>query len=330
MIKSTLITALTLSLFFLCTSCDKEEFTESPYIEGLSIDNYPIIDGSTSTLPLNTVITCELLGLNYEWKDDTKGQSRTWSMEPKIKGSLKRKFDRVVKSSQTHNSYIDLIDREADIILTARTMSPDEKAYAESQGVTLIETPIAIDAFIFIVNPRNTIGALTTEEIQGIYTGKITDWRELGLPSFNPSYEGPLSIVPYIRNPNSGSQELMDLLVMKDLEYYTQLPIYEETLVSSMLGLLDNIGSHEFAIGYTVYFFNEQIVRGGNWLKTIGIDGIHPNKLTISNRSYPYTADVYAVIRSDTDNSSMTYKIYEWLQTETGKQAIRKSGYISN
>ena len=318
------------ALLFIFTCCENENITDSRYIEGLSIENYPVIDGSTSTLPLNTVVACELLGLGYQWKENKIDfSSSSWSMEPKVKHNTRKKLDRVVKSSQTHNSYINLIDGDVDIALTARTMSPDEKSYAESKGITLIETPIAIDAFIFIINPHNDINELTTEDIQNIYTGKVTDWRDLGL-SLAPSYDGPLPITPFIRNPNSGSQELMDLLVMKDLDYYTKLPIYEEALVFTMAGLLDNIANHQLAIGYTVYYYNEHIVRGGNRLKTIGIDGIHPNKQTISDRSYPYASDVYAVIRSDTDMSSMAYRIYEWLQTEAGKQAISKSGYIPN
>ena len=327
--KNDFITVLALSAISICTSCnkEKEESTISPYIEGLTIDSYPITDGSTSTLPLNTVIACELMGLNYQWQETTDYEIGIWSIEPQIGSRLKKKFDKVIKCSQTHNSYINLIDKEADIVLTARTMSPDEKKYAEDSGVNLIETPIAIDAFIFIINPLNPIKALTTENIQDIYTGKVTDWEELGwlnLPEWNPD------ISPFIRNPNSGSQELMDLLVMKDLEYYMQLPIYEERLIFTMAGLLDAIARNPFAIGYTVYYYNEQIIRPGNLLKTIGINGVHPNKQTISNRSYPYAAEVYAVIRSDTDKSSMVYKIYEWLQTEDGRQAISKSGYILN
>ena len=322
--KFVLTTVLLLTVAFTYTSCEKEEeSTVSPYIEGLTIDSYPIIDGSTSTLPLNTVIACELMGLNYQWQEMATGHgASTWNIEPQIRSSLRKKFDRVIRSSQTHNSYIDLIDKEADIVLTARTMSPDEKKYAEDRGVHLLETPIAIDAFIFIVNPDNPINELTTEEIHNIYTGKATHWEEFGWY--------PMEIRPYIRNHNSGSQELMDLLVMKGLEYYTQLPIYEEKLVFTMQGLLDAIGGDPSAIGYTVYYYNEQIVRPGKRLKTIGVDGVYPNKQTISNRSYPYTTEVYAVIRSDIDKSSMAYKIYEWLQTERGRQAISKSGYILN
>ncbi len=325
-----LTTILALSALFICTSCNKEESTKSPYIEGLTIDSYPIIDGSTSTLPLNTVIACELMGLKYQWRKTIDGRSSAWNVKPQTKEELREKFDNVVRCSQTHNSIINLMDGEADMVLSARTMSPDEKNYAENKGVTLIETPIALDAFIFIVNPQNQVTALTTENIQNIYTGKVTDWGELGVEfaiGVPPEY---LTIQPYIRNANSGSQELMDLLVMKDLEYYTQLPIYKETLVFSMTGLIDAVASDLSAIGYTVYYYNEQIIRPGNVLKTIGIDGVHPNKQTICDRSYPYATEVYAVIRSDTDKSSMAYKIYEWLQTEAGRQAISKSGYLLN
>lgn len=324
--KLLVIIILVLTVLAVGTSCEKEPGTESPYIEGLTINNYPVIDGSTSTLPLNTVIACELLGFNYQWQEKTEAGTSSWSMNPQIKGSLKTKFNNIVRSSQTHNSIINLIDNEADLVLSARTMSPDEKEYAQNKGVTLIEMPIALDAFIFIVNPWNRITNLTTKNIQDIYTGKVSDWRDFD----TKIYPEQTPIQPYIRNPNSGSQELMDLLVMKNLEYYKDLPIYDERLVFTMAGLLDAIAAYPFSIGYTVYYYNEHIIRAGEKLKTIGIDGIQPSKQTISDRSYPYTTEVYAVIRSDLNRSSMAYKIYEWLQKEKGKQVIGKSGYILN
>jgi hypothetical protein len=51
---------------------------------------------------------------------------------------------------------------------------------------------------------------------------------------------------------------------------------------------------------------------------------------TLSNNSYPLAAEVYAIIRSDLDESSMAYKLYELLQTEKGKQVIKESGYVPN
>lgn len=325
--KLSIITALLFFVLSIFTSCEKIN-TDSPYIDGLSINNYPIIDGSTSTLPLNRVIACELLGLNYEWQENTiSPSSSTWGIEPKIKGSLKQKFDKRVLSSQTHKSFINLIDNKVNIALAARSMSPDEKEYAKSKGVSLIETPIALDAFIFIVNPKNPVIGLTTQNIQDIYTGKKENWSDFGIVLFpeNPEYS---SIHPFVRNPNSGSQELMDLLIMKELDYI-DLPIYKENLIFTMAGLIDGIAGNPLAIGYTVHYYNKFIIRPNkSYLKTIAIDGVMPTEETITNRLYPYTTEVYAVIRSDTDKSSMTHKIYEWLQTPTGKKAISNCGYI--
>jgi phosphate transport system substrate-binding protein len=197
-------------------------------------------------------------------------------------------------------------------------MSSDEKIYADVAGVSLIETPIALDALVFIVNPGNPIKSLTTKQIQDIYMDKITYWNEVG--------GGNTEIAPYVRNPNSGSQELMETLVMKDLDI-TEFPVNDELIIFNMTGTFDAVIYEKDAICYTVYYFKEYMVTGVN-VKSLAINEIYPDKETIGNNSYPYVAEVFAVIRSDLDKSSMAYKLYKWLQTEAGKQVINESGYI--
>lgn len=328
--KNLTILSFILTVLLVFTNCKNEDIV-SPYIDGLSLENYPIIDGSTSTLPLNTVIACELLKLGYDWEKKTDATSYSWFINPKVSKKIKNKLDKRVLSSQTHGAFLNVIDQKAEIAFVARKLSKDEKEYAKSKGVSLIETPIALDAFIFIVNQHNQVKNLTTKNIQDIYTGKETDWINLGWTELDGRpFESPLPIHPYIRNQNSGSQELMDSLIMNGLEYYKQLPIYKEQLIFTMAGTIDVISNNISAIGYTVFFYNEQIIRPGSLLKKIAIDGVFPSKQTITNRSYPYTTEVYAVIRSDMDRNSMAYKVYEWLQTNDGKKAISKSGYIPN
>lgn len=300
----------------LCMGCDKnEEDPVSPVIEGLTLDNYPKVDGSTSTAPLNMIIACNLLDVKYRWES---WYSNLQEVVPDLNKKNSGKLGERIKSSQTHKSFANLIDGTADLILTARTISSDEKALADAAGVKLIETPIALDAFIFIVNPANTVSSLTREQIQGIYTGEITDWNEVG------GEEG--EIHPYVRNPNSGSQELMESLVMKDLEIIP-LPQSAELMAFTMTGAFEKVDADEQGISYTVYYYKEHIIRSTPAL-TIAVDGIYPDKTTISNGSYPYVAEVYAVIRDDLDPMSMAYKVYEWLQTDAGSRTIVESGYI--
>jgi phosphate transport system substrate-binding protein len=176
-------------------------------VEGFTFDNYPLVDGSTSAEPLNILLACKLLGIDYQWESEING----WKIEPVIRDVVNSmNFWKLIRTSQTHQSFINLIEKNVDIILSARAMSPDEKAYADAAGVSLIETPIALDAFIFIVNQNNPITTLTIGQIQDIYTGKITNWNEAGRTN--------AEIIPFVRNENSGSQEQMELMVMNGLE----------------------------------------------------------------------------------------------------------------
>jgi len=210
-------------------------------------------------------------------------------------------------------------------------MSPDEKTYADAAGVSLIETPVALDAFVFIVNPYNPITSLTIKQIQDIYTGKITYWNEVGVNDMDSELYGvfyPRPIKPYVRNQNSGSQELMESMVMKDLDI-TEFPTSDEVVIQTMYGAFEMVASEIGAICYTVYYYKEFILKDSP-TKGIAIEGIYPNKENISNNTYPLVAEVYAVIRSDLDTSSTAYKLYELLQTETGKEVISESGYLPN
>ena len=285
-------------------------------IDGFTLDNYPRVDGSTSTEPLNTLIACKLLGIRYQWVKTPYGGP--WRIEPIFRSNNNSSnFSQLIRSSQTHNSFINLINGQADIILSARKMSDDEKALANTAGVGLIETPIALDAFIFIVHSNNPITNLTIGQIQNIYMGKINNWNEIG--------GNDRQINPYVRNPNSGSQELMESLIMKDIRFM-DFPVSPE-VIFTMGGVFDIISSDIDGICYTVYYYKEHILRDTT-AKSIAINGIHPTNESIRNRLYPLVAEVYVVIRSDLEPSSMAYKLYEFLQTELGKEVIRESGYI--
>jgi phosphate transport system substrate-binding protein len=309
------------SLFFsLCialTNCGKYEDPALGFkIEGLTEDNFPRLDGSTSNEPLSRIIACRLLGYNYRWTDLT-GVCTVLADNPEINAKL---FD-LVKTSQTHHAIVNLIDGNADLILSARKLSAEESAYAADRGVVLVETPIALDAFIFIVNPENPIYSLTHDQIVDIYTGKITNWKDAG--------GNKMEIRPYVRNQNSGSQELMESLVMQGAEMPEFSVDYENT-IASMFPVFHTIQSMENAICYTVYYYKERMVaeKYRDAVKTIAVNGIAPGRETIVSRRYPFVAEVYATVRSDLDKNSMAHKLYGLLQTDAGKSIIAESGYI--
>ena len=121
----------------------------------------------------------------------------------------------------------------------------------------------------------------------------------------------------------------METLAMKDVNI-ADFPVNndERLIISAMGQAIYTVFREGNAICYTVYYFNKYMYNGRGRVKSLAINGIYPDRETLSDRSYPYTAEVYAVIRSDLDRSSMAYKLYEWLQTTAGQQAINESGYV--
>ena len=130
---------------------------------------------------------------------------------------------------------------KCDIIIASRDISRNEKAAAESLGVELETAPLAIDALVFIVNPKNPVKNLTTDQVRKIYTGEITNWKEVGGVDH--------AITPYIRDADSGSQEKMETLVMNGLNMIdgTYMP---EIIGSQMASPYLQLEHDEYGIGY--------------------------------------------------------------------------------
>ena len=89
--------------------------------------------------------------------------------------------------------------------------SPDGLALARTQSVHLDVVPVALDAFVFLANTENPVRNLATSQIRDIYAGKIEDWKVVGGLK--------RGITAYQREENSGSQQLMRDLVMKDVPF---------------------------------------------------------------------------------------------------------------
>ena len=282
-----------------------------------TIEEYPRVDGSTSTHPLGVLISVKLLDVDYDWEEAT--WDGTKRLVPKASGYEEKKIEEYIKTEVihygTHGSYVNLIEDKTDLILVARPPSKDELELANSLGVELESRAIALDAFIFVLNEKNPIKSLTIREIQDIYTGKITNWKEVG------GRESDIN--PYQRDPNSGSQELMEALVMKDMEMIDA----PEMILYGMMGPINYLSDDEDGIGYSVYFFEEFMAPNEN-IKLLEVDDVIPNYENIKTRNYPFTTEVYVVIRNDLDENSNAYKLKDWLLSEGGQKVVKESGYV--
>ena len=283
----------------------------------LTLSNMPVIDGSDSTEPLRNLLVYRLLGIDCEWTQNLHTNS-TWTVNPvwnEMDHDTRESLLRVMKNSNTHWSFVSLIDGVDDLIITARGISRDEQKYADEKGVALISYPVAKDAFVFIVNPKNPVRNLTIEQIQKIYTGEIRNWSEVG--------GRDATISPYVRNPNSGSQEKMETIVMAGLKMID----WPEMVGYVMLAPYFQLEQDENGIAFTPFYYYDTIVNDDR-TRVIGVNGVVPGKKTIENDTYPYVTEVMASVRADIDKSSTAYQLFYQLASGRHNNIVKESGYV--
>jgi len=108
-----------------------------------------------------------------------------------------------------------LLDGTTDIAMASRKMKFDEKVKCQEAGKSIVEKVIAYDALAVIVHPSNPVSKLTRAQIEGIFTGKIKNWKEVG--------GADLKIVPYSRETSSGTYEFFKEFVLKNKNYVNSI-----------------------------------------------------------------------------------------------------------
>lgn len=312
------------SLFLLfSTSCSGDDTNNvSPVLEGMTPENFPVLDGSDSTEPLRDILMCRIFGFQYKWEryspflqDPTRAKQEVRPVYA-CSDSQRALIEKKMQKSNTHQSYMNLINGKVELVIAARAASRDENKYARTNNVALIEKPIAKDALTFMVNNSNPIECLSVEQIRKIYTGDITNWQEVGGED--------MLITPYVRNRNSGSQEKFETMVMDGLEIKNFPKWHMGTTMETPYFQIENDRS---GIAFTPYYYYSVIVGYGS-TKAIGIEGVGMTKENIYNDTYPYVTNIYASIRADIDKNSTAYKIFEFLTSDKGQSVVEESGYI--
>ena len=312
-------------LVMLLSSCRGIDNPEGD-LKGIKLEDWPLTDCSTSTRPVRDLVAYKLLGVPYKWEVDWMSGT-TYIIQPDFSGA-KTPFsyhDYVAKNhfSGTHEAYMNLMEGKTDVIIASRDISRNEKTSSEELGVELETAPLAIDALVFIVNPKNPVKNLTSDQVRKIYTGEIRNWKEVGGIDH--------AITPYIRNADSGSQEKMETLVMQGLTMIerTDENYMYEIIGSQMVSPYLQLEIDEYGIGYTPFFYCAAMVRDLMRVDMLSIDGVAPTKESLRAIKYPFVSSIYAAVRKTEDHESMAYKLYQFLFTKKGADMIDESGYIA-
>lgn len=269
----------------------------------LAPEDYPRVDGSTACIPLMAAMRHELTGEDLAEVQSAISVSTTGYAWEKLA---------VYYDPETPEYYPELL-----VVYEAPEYIQQEIADA---GTELEITPVGRDALVFMVNEQNPVQSLTCQQLVDIYTGKITNWSQVG------GEDSP--ILAFQRSEDSGSQTLFKKLVMQDVEPMTAPTELAPGAMDELVDSLAQYNNQGNALGFSVYYYIDRMYAQPG-LRLLKVEGVLPANDTIGDESYPYCNEFYAVVRADTPADSPARTAYNWLCGPEGAACVRSAGYVA-
>ena len=255
-------------------------------------NNLPIVDGAAAVFPVYSAF------VNATYPSNTK------------------LYDGTFEYNNTVGGYKLLGEKEIDIFFGAYP-SKEQIETAESKGTEFIYTEIGKEAFVFFVHKDNPVQNLTKEQIQKIYSGEITNWKDVGGIDEE--------IVAFQRNEGRGSQSMLKRF-MGDKPIMKPPSEQINDLMSGIIERVSNYKNKTNSIGFSFRYYLEGIIKNPD-IKMVSIDGVAPTVENIKNGKYPITTSLYAVTYKDNPNENVD-KLTDWVLSSEGQEIIEKTGYV--
>lgn len=197
----------------------------------------------------------------------------------------------------------DTINGVSHIGMSSRNIKEEEK----SSG--LDEKIIAYDGIVIITNNKNRTNNLSLEQLKEIYTGKITNWKELG------GEDKPIVVVS--REDGSGTRTSFQEIV--DFKPEEQI---ENAIITDGNGSIKNIvKSNENAIGYISFEYIDDTIKPQH------IDGVEPTEENVLKNTYKLSRP-FIVIYKEENFTQEDKKFLDFILSEDGQNIVKSSGAI--
>lgn len=210
-----------------------------------------------------------------------------------------------------------MINGTVDIANASREMKPEEIAAAKANGITPVEFIVAWDAIAIVVHPQNPVNGLTLQQLSDIYTGKITNWREVG------GEDRPIVLLS--RESNSGTY-------MYFLEHVVRLGQKNDLLFSpdtllmpSSEGISAEVRQNRNAIGYDGLGYVTPDMKVLAIARDENGPYVLPSIETVNDGSYPISRPLYMYTPGEPTGQVKEY--IDWVLTD-GQALVAELGFV--
>jgi phosphate transport system substrate-binding protein len=212
-----------------------------------------------------------------------------------------------------------LINGTVDIANASRQIKSEELDEAKAKGMNPVEFVIARDAIAVIVNPENPVRRLTLKQISDIYSGKISNWKEIG------GDDRP--VVRLSRETNSGTHVYFLENVLRLGEKDNRTLFSQDTLLlPSSEGIINEVRLNPNAIGYDGLGYVPKDLKMIAIAKKDGEPYVLPAIATVNDKSYPIARDLYMYTASAPEGAVKTY--LEWIMSPEAQEIVSQLGFV--
>ena len=207
-----------------------------------------------------------------------------------------------------------LLAGTTEIAQSSRRIKFDEKQKLQEAGKTAKEVIIAYDALAVVVHPNNKVGKLTREQLEGIFTGKITNWKELNGED--------LKIVPYSRETSSGTYEFFKESVLKNKNYVNGIMSMPATGA-----IIQSVSQTKGAIGYVGLAYLNKDVKAIHISYDNGKTFTEPSVVNAKNKTYPVVRPLYYYYEAKSESKVKPF--IDYVLSPAGQKTVSDIGFIT-
>lgn len=277
-------------------------------ITGCSVFGFQNSSASAGSQPSETIVNSgsdTMVNLALAWAEQYQ------QLQPEISVS--------VSGGGSGTGIASMINGTSDLANASRQIKDEEYTSAVENGIEPVEFVVARDAIAVIVNPENPIQQLSLQQISDIYSGKYTNWSQLG------GEDRP--IVRVSRETNSGTHVyfLEEVLRLGEDDNDTLFSPDTLLLLSSQ-GITSEVRDNPNAIGYDGLGYVTPDVKVVAVSESEDGPFIYPSVESVNQGSYPIARDLY--IYSAGQPSTQVQAYLDWIMSSQGQEIVKELGFV--
>jgi phosphate transport system substrate-binding protein len=212
-----------------------------------------------------------------------------------------------------------IINGTTDIANSSREMKQKEKDDAKAKGIEVVENKVALDGIAVVVNKDNKVSELSVDQLADIFSGKITDWKDVG--------GDPGQIVILSRESNSGTHVFFKEHILNKgksdgkVEYASSA-----LLLPSSQAIVDEVKQNPKGIGYVGLGYVESNIKALKVKKDAASTGVTPTAASVQDGSYPVSRPLYMYTKSGASQTVQDY--LTWITGPEGQKVVEQLEFV--